>query len=255
MDSFAIPVCTAPTVFSDSEFRDYFWDPLCLSPPTLPRRGYLRALELYGNEASLRRNYIFRRFTTWAAENRDTHQNYQSYAESKGYNIHTGFAKPYEGLYFKTRPTNVDCKPRQPDTPKTDPQGLLPHPGTPETTQDGFTPISSPHDSVGEFPQPRAIPEALKRMSGARHADPEDIPATCVGAAEIALVLAEMLEFLTNPDISEDAANQCRKSVRETLDYLGGKEGIQKFVDVIYQEFPQHDSSNSTPKFGSTLRG
>lgn len=92
-------------------------------------------------------------------------------------------------------------------------------------------------------------------MSGARHADPEDIPATCVGAAEIALVLAEMLEFWTNPDISEDAANQCRKSVRETLDYLGGKEGIQKFVDVIYQEFPQHDSSNSTPKFGSTLRG
>ncbi|KAH7017642.1 hypothetical protein EDB80DRAFT_705571 [Ilyonectria destructans] len=92
-------------------------------------------------------------------------------------------------------------------------------------------------------------------MSGARHADPKDFPATCVGAAEIALVLAEMLEFSINPDISEDAAAQCRKGARETLEYLGGKEGLQKFVDVMYQESPQHDSSHSTPKFGSTLRG
>lgn len=239
----------------DYELREFFCRPLSLSPPCLCYCGYTRAIQLYGNEANLRNQAISRGFVAWAADNQEAHQRYQRFANDLGYNVDTGFSFPYEGLYFKTCPTDVDPKPQQPEAPETDHRILRPRPGTLETTQDESTSIPCPCDSEGGFPGPQAIPETLKRMSGARHADPEDCPATCVGAAEIALVLTEMLEFLINPDISEEAADQCRKSARETLEYLGGKEGLQKFVDVMYQEFPQHHSSNSTPKFGSTLRG
>ncbi|KAF7546411.1 hypothetical protein G7Z17_g8457 [Cylindrodendrum hubeiense] len=254
MSSFPVPVCTGPGPSKDDSFRKLFSNPLRRQTPVLTYAGYRRAIELYGNEDYLRGQINTDYFVSWAAYNPKLLRVYQRRANYEGYNITSGFAKPYEGLYFTSKPPDAGRKFQQPRFPTPNIRPSDPHPATPATSENYSGRIVDTHDSRDQLTQPEAIPNALKNMSGARQADAGDFPATCIGAAEIALVLAEMLEVLTTPNLSEESANQCRQSAREALAALGGRKCMQTFVDVMYWKFPK-DSSSSTHEFGSTLRG
>ncbi|PNP42494.1 hypothetical protein TGAMA5MH_05235 [Trichoderma gamsii] len=76
----------------DRVFRDSFSAPLAKNPPRLSRKGYVRALQVYGCEDTLFSNLksSFSHFNEWRKQNPGDLELYRRYANSLGYDWEGG---------------------------------------------------------------------------------------------------------------------------------------------------------------------
>lgn len=93
----------------DQAFRKYFSVPLAKKPPRLPRKGYIRALELYGSEDILLdrlQSSSVSHFNKWRKQNPGDLESYRCHANSLGYDWERGSVTK-EGIYTSYVPVTA----------------------------------------------------------------------------------------------------------------------------------------------------
>ncbi|KAF5615213.1 hypothetical protein F52700_13507 [Fusarium sp. NRRL 52700] len=229
---------------------------------TVPYTGYLRALQLYGNEDAFD-------LTQDERENLMNCKNLEfcrSLARNQGYNPESGNTAPWAGVYFPLNFIQTYPGPRmivlEPDVEEqtlpsqqalsstdTEDQSTFP---TTETAQEvelaeetslvRFSTIQL-YDSVK--------PATLRGMSGSRVPIADDFGNTCVGGMEMAVVVTELLESAVKGDLD----GEWRRAIEDTLDYIGGSENMATFLDMMYKKFPKKKDTSVVSTIGRRLRG
>ncbi|KAG8669901.1 hypothetical protein FPOAC2_09243 [Fusarium poae] len=105
------------------------------------------------------------------------------------------------------------------------------------------------HEHHGDHKDNKPI--TLRGMSGSRVPTANKFASTCVGGMEMAVVVTELLERVVN----EDFNNEWKKTITETLDYIGGSENMYAFLDVMYKQFPKKVEASPASTIGCRLRG
>ncbi|KAF5017903.1 hypothetical protein F66182_10132 [Fusarium sp. NRRL 66182] len=249
---FRFEKCHALDRRADEVYHSSFTYPLFFCCLSIPYDGYLRALQLYGNEAAFHLNPIQRQnFLRWSRTRGSCIQAYRSQARRQGYNPESGKTAPWHGIYFPEDPGsstivlltdgNQDLANIVGD-PRPIPDQLLQvlDLGTPRTVSTRLT----------HQPNNLTKPVTLQGMSGSRTPVSNDFGSTCVGGMEMAVVVTELLEQVTEGDIDD----YWKDTIKETLGYIGGSENMAAFLNVIYQRFPRERDDSATPTIGRRLR-
>ncbi|EXK45181.1 hypothetical protein FOXG_08062 [Fusarium oxysporum f. sp. lycopersici 4287] len=229
---------------------------------TVPYTGYLRALQLYGNEDAFD-------LTQDERENLMNCKNLEfcrSLARNQGYNPESGNTAPWAGVYFPLQCIQTYPGPRmiviEPDveeqalssqqtlssTDTEDPSTFL----TTETTQE----IEMAEEtSLVRFstlqPCDPVKPATLRGMSGSRVPIADDFGNTCVGGMEMAVVVTELLEGAVKGNLDVE----WKRTIEDTLDYIGGSENMATFLSMMYKKFPKKKDTSVASTIGRRLRG
>ncbi|CVL10722.1 hypothetical protein FPRO06_06907 [Fusarium proliferatum] len=229
---------------------------------TVPYTGYLRALQLYGNEDAFD-------LTQDERENLMNCKNLEfcrSLARNQGYNPESGNTAPWAGVYFPLQFIQTYPGPRmialEPDVE----EQTLPSEQTlssmeaegqssflaTETTQE----IKMAEEtSLIRFSNLQLCdpvkPATLRGMSGSRVPTADDFGNTCVGGLEMAVVVTELLEGAVKGNFDVE----WRRAIEDTLDYIGGSENMAAFLDMIYKKFPKKEDTSVASTIGRRLRG
>ncbi|KAF9768260.1 hypothetical protein IL306_014446 [Fusarium sp. DS 682] len=222
---------------------------------TVPYSGYVRALQLYGNEDAFE-------LTLKERENLMNCKNLEfcrSLARNQGYNPDSGNTAPWAGAYFPLEYIQTCPGPRMTiieggvkqatSSTETDAQSSLT--STEATEQNDMSESTSlvrlstlhMYDSVK--------PTTLRGMSGSRVPIAEDFGNTCVGGMEMAVVVTELLERAVKGNLDVE----WRRTMEDTLDYIGGSENMAAFLSMMYDKFPKKKDTSVASTIGRRLRG
>ncbi|KAF4442121.1 hypothetical protein F53441_11824 [Fusarium austroafricanum] len=230
---------------------------------TIPYSGYLRALQLYGNEEAFE----------LSPQERDNLRNCKnlefcrSLARNQGYNPDSGKTAPWAGVYFPyphvqlypgpliaILPTSdVEQAPSRKQVSSSTDTDAQSNPSTGEATQDTDT-TGSPsleNSFVTLHMNDPTKPVTLRGMSGSRVPMAEDFGNTCVGGMEMAVVVTELLERAVKGDLDDE----WKSTIKNTLEYIGGSENMAAFLSTMYNRFPKKKDTSAASTIGRRLRG
>ncbi|KAJ3519598.1 hypothetical protein NM208_g14066 [Fusarium decemcellulare] len=244
MTTIRFPKCTGPYPSADDQYRQLFSDRLLEDDFELSYEGYLRAIQLYGNEFAivLQSPVKNANFTAWIREHPLLIAEYHKRARAQGYNPKSGQSKPLEGLYY---PNGV------PKTSK--PAGNDDElPEIIEVMSDGTDPNQINGQQNTQLAAHSNKPATLRGMTGSRVPLAGDFGSTCVGGMEMAVVVTELLERV----IESESPNEWIDTIKETLEYIGGSENMTAFLNTMYEKFPKKEDNNTkAASIGRQLRG
>ncbi|KAF5544707.1 hypothetical protein FNAPI_9340 [Fusarium napiforme] len=229
---------------------------------TVPYTGYLRALQLYGNEDAFD-------LTQDERENLMNCKNLEfcrSLARAQGYNPESGNTAPWAGVYFPLKFIQTYPGPRM----------VVLEPGVEEQTLRSEQKVASadtedqPTSSTAEITQEigmaeetslvpfstlqlydSAKPATLRGMSGSRVPIEDDFGNSCVGGMEMAVVVTELLEGAVKGNFDLE----WKRAIEDTLDYIGGSENMAAFLEMMYKKFPKNKDNSVASIIGRRLRG
>ncbi|KAH7213705.1 hypothetical protein BKA60DRAFT_622969 [Fusarium oxysporum] len=197
----------------DIDYHRLFSEPLTKPGGTNSYEGYLRALQLYGQEDQLVNSHKVHRYDRWVALYPELHQSNQDQARQDGYNPSGGASSAFTGTYFPNPPQGGPSL-YQGDT---DPGILFPHiPQSQATSAEEQNGTFSPETSANA--DTMAPPRRTSRDSSGRFAASEDVfsyhtgnvkvktgqsARNAIGATENALLLAEIFKKLIDADIPQ----------------------------------------------------
>ncbi|KAG5770562.1 hypothetical protein H9Q72_002622 [Fusarium xylarioides] len=229
---------------------------------TVPYTGYLRALQLYGNEDAFD-------LTQDERENLMTCKNLEfcrSLARAQGYNPESGNTAPWAGVYFplqfiQTYP-GLRMIVLEPDVE----EQTLPTEQTLSSTdtEDQSTFLTTETTQLVEMAEETSLvpfstlqlydsakPATLRGMTGSRLPTADDFGNTCVGGMEMAVVVTELLEGAVKGNFDAE----WKRAIEDTLDYIGGSENMAAFLEMMYKKFPKKKDTSVASTIGRRLRG
>ncbi|WKT38402.1 hypothetical protein QSH57_000220 [Fusarium oxysporum f. sp. vasinfectum] len=211
----------------DIDYHRLFSEPLTKPGGTNSYEGYLRALQLYGREAQLVNSHKVHRYDRW-----------------DGYNPSGGSSNPFTGTYFPNHSLDGPSL-NQADT---DPSVIYPH--TPQRqvtlTQTQTSPSSLATEAIADDMAPPRR-DASGRFTPGESAFPYHTSAgTAIGAAENALLLAELIKKLLNNKIT----TELRQETKPILTTMRDIKGLTASVTKIKAEQAPQPSN----QFGSAVR-
>ncbi|KAG5752738.1 hypothetical protein H9Q69_002254 [Fusarium xylarioides] len=229
---------------------------------TVPYTGYLRALQLYGNEDAFD-------LTQDERENLMTCKNLEfcrSLARAQGYNPESGNTAPWAGVYFPLQFIQTYPGPRmivlEPDVE----EQTLPTEQTLSSTdtEDQSTFLTTETTQLVEMAEETSLvpfstlqlydsakPATLRGMTGSRLPTADDFGNTCVGGMEMAVVVTELLEGAVKGNFDAE----WKRAIEDTLDYIGGSENMAAFLEMMYKKFPKKKDTSVASTIGRRLRG
>ncbi|KAM0195527.1 hypothetical protein ACHAPA_003005 [Fusarium lateritium] len=215
---------------------------------TILYAGYLRALQLYGNENAFelapkeRLNF----------ENCRNLEICRAAARNDGYNPSDGRTSPWMGVYFSTQyirtypgplgtflTTVGEASSSTPESSNSD-----------KYSQENLIDLRTSDSSLSTILHSKK-PVTLRGMSGSRVVERSDFGNTCVGGMEMAFVVTELLERVVEGDLSDE----WKVAIRETLHYIGGSQNMGEFLDLMYERFPKQEEISVVTTVGRRLRG
>ncbi|KAK2483067.1 hypothetical protein H9L39_04859 [Fusarium oxysporum f. sp. albedinis] len=215
---------------------------------TVPYTGYLRALQLYGNEDAFD-------LTQDERENLMNCKNLEfcrSLARNQGYNPESGNTAPWAGVYFPLQCIQTYPGPRmiviEPDVEE---QALSSQQTLSSTdTEDQSTFLTTETTQEIEMAEEN-IPRSVLNSPTVRVPIADDFGNTCVGGMEMAVVVTELLEGAVRGNLDVE----WKRTIEDTLDYIGGSENMATFLSMMYKKFPKKKDTSVASTIGRRLRG
>lgn len=259
MAAISFAPCDANSISEDTEYHRLFTGPLTSRSPRLGYDGYLRALQLHGNEQEIGVDHPF---AQWKSENKWLHEKFRVSAMRDGYDPVAGTTRPFGGRYFPSchgeSPVAPNAHTPEPQQPEVSIQSVsLPtiHPSLTNHQSDVF-PIKSSPESNGNPPEQEdnnndnnnnnnnVEIKTMERIPGAILNDPDQqstkfaslmkgnirpgssIQRNVLGMTELVALCAESLDALVNtPDSETDQQNAI-----SLLDEMRGLEGARAWL-------------------------
>ncbi|KAJ0136721.1 Uncharacterized protein HZ326_20280 [Fusarium oxysporum f. sp. albedinis] len=86
-------------------------------------------------------------------------------------------------------------------------------------------------------------------MSSSRVPIADDFGNTCVGGMEMAVVVTELLEGAVRGNLDVE----WKRTIEDTLDYIGGSENMATFLSMMYKKFPKKKDTSVASTIGRRL--
>ncbi|KAF4334722.1 hypothetical protein FBEOM_11433 [Fusarium beomiforme] len=222
---------------------------------TVPYNGYVRALQLYGNEDAFE-------LTPEECENLMHCKNLEfcrSLARNQGYNPDSGSTAPWAGAYFPLEYIQTYPGPRMiileagvkqaASSTEIDAQSSM------ISTEAAEQSDMSDNTSLVRLSTLQLYdsikPATLRGMSGSCVPIAENFGNTCVGGMEMAVVVTELLERAVKGNLDIE----WKRTIKDTLDYIGGSENMTAFLNIMYEKFPKKKDTSAASTIGRRLRG
>jgi hypothetical protein len=215
---------------------------------TILYAGYLRALQLYGNENAFE-------LAPKEKLNLDHCRNLEicrAAARKDGYSPSDGRTSPWAGVYFSTEYITTYPGPLATFlvTVGEASSSTSESSNSDESSQQSLIDLRTSDSSLSTVGHHKK-PVTLRGMSGSRVVERSDFGNTCVGGMEMAFVVTELLERVVEGDLSDE----WKVAIKETLHYIGGSQNMGEFLDLMYERFPKKEEISVASTVGRRLRG
>ncbi|KAH7170783.1 hypothetical protein EDB81DRAFT_909475 [Dactylonectria macrodidyma] len=233
---FSFEPCTRSQPSKDRTYRQLFSRTLARRKPSLSYAGYKRALEIYGNEVALRRN---KNFEVWGANNLEVLSRFRKRAREEGFNPSNGYSDRANSKYYFQQPgtklgdelefeAEFEAEYKLENEPENNPE-------------------NEPLDTTS------LLPWRLQNMLGIMVQHLNDIPGSCIGAAEIAQALAETLDDMLHA--APEDVNATWDQARAIMHAINGPIGVARFTETIRMIYLPPPQLARIQAIGADLQG